>query len=73
MAQSNYKTVKEAKGLQVGDLVQDFSAKDLHDSTFTLSEAFKKRSGSGYLLSWTMVPGLQQASEYFASQPSIDI
>lgn len=42
MAQSNYKTVKEAKGLQVGDLVHDFSAKDLHDSTFTLSEALKK-------------------------------
>lgn len=42
MAQSNYKTVKEAKGLQVGDLVQDFSAKDMHDSTFALSESLKK-------------------------------
>lgn len=42
MAQTNYKTVKEAKGLQVGDTVKDFSAINLHDSTFTLSEALKK-------------------------------
>jgi len=42
MAQTNYKSVKEAKGLQVGDTVKDFSAIDLHDSTFTLSEALEK-------------------------------
>ena len=42
MAQTNYKTVKEAKGLQVGETIKDFSAVDLHDSTFTLSEALKK-------------------------------
>jgi peroxiredoxin len=42
MAQTKYKTVKEANGLQVGDTVKDFSALDLHDSTFTLSEALKK-------------------------------
>lgn len=42
MAQTTYKTVKEAKGLQVGDIVKDFSATDLHDSTFTLSEALMK-------------------------------
>jgi len=42
MAQTDYKTVKEAKGLQVGETVKDFSAVDLHDSTFTLSEALKK-------------------------------
>ncbi|PKP51506.1 MAG: alkyl hydroperoxide reductase [Bacteroidetes bacterium HGW-Bacteroidetes-1] len=42
MAQANYKTVKAAKGLQIGDSVKDFSAIDLHDSTFTLSEALKK-------------------------------
>lgn len=42
MAQTNFKTVKEAKGMQVGDTVKDFSAIDLHDSTFTLSEALKK-------------------------------
>lgn len=42
MAQTNFKTVKEAKGLQVGETVEDFSAVDLHDNTFTLSEALKK-------------------------------
>ena len=41
-AQNDYKTVKEAKGLQVGDFVKDFTAKDLHESTFVLSEALKK-------------------------------
>lgn len=41
-AQNDYKTVKEAKGLQVGDFVKDFTAKDLHESTFILSEALKK-------------------------------
>ncbi len=42
MAQTGYKSVKEAKGLQVGATVEDFSAVDLHDSTFTLIEALKK-------------------------------
>lgn len=42
MAQTNYKSVKEAKGLQIGDIVKDFSAVDLHDSTFNLFEALKK-------------------------------
>ncbi|MBN2820278.1 MAG: AhpC/TSA family protein [Bacteroidales bacterium] len=42
MAQSDYKKVNEAKGLQVGESVKNFSALDLHDSTFTLSEALKK-------------------------------
>ena len=42
MAQTNFKIVKEAKGMQVGDTVKDFSAIDLHDSIFTLSEALKK-------------------------------
>lgn len=42
MAQTNYKTVKEAKGLQIGDSVKNFTAKDLHDSTFVLSDAPKK-------------------------------
>lgn len=42
MAQINYKTVKQAKGLQIGDTVKDFTAKDLHDSTFILTQALKK-------------------------------
>lgn len=42
MAQTNHKTAKEAKGMQVGETVRDFSALDLHDRTFTLSEALKK-------------------------------
>lgn len=42
MAQTNYKTVKQAKGLQIGDTVKDFKAKDLHGRTFVLSEALKK-------------------------------
>lgn len=42
MAQSDYKKVNEAKGLKVGETVKDFSALDLHDSTFTLSKALKR-------------------------------
>ena len=42
MTQKMYKTVKEVKGLSVGAFVKDFSAKDLHDDTFVLSEALKK-------------------------------
>jgi peroxiredoxin len=42
MAQSNYKSVNQAKGLQVGDTVANFSAIDLHDSKFILSDALKK-------------------------------
>lgn len=41
MAQTNYKKVKEAKGLQVGDIVKKFTAKDLYESTFVLSNALK--------------------------------
>lgn len=41
-AQNDFKTVKEAKGLQVGNFLKDFKAKDLHNSTFTLSDALKK-------------------------------
>lgn len=41
-SQNDYKTVKEAIGLQVGDFVNDFTAKDLHERTFVLSEALKK-------------------------------
>ncbi|NHB70329.1 peroxiredoxin-like family protein [Perlabentimonas gracilis] len=42
MAQTNLKTLKEAKGLQVGDFVKNFTAKDLHNNTFVLSDALKK-------------------------------
>lgn len=41
MAQTKYKSVKEAKGLQVGETVKDFSAVDIHDSIFMLSDALK--------------------------------
>lgn len=37
-----YKKIKEAKGLQPGETVNDFSAVDLNDNVFTLSEALKK-------------------------------
>lgn len=37
-----YKKVKEAKGLKVGDKVPDFSAVDLNDNVFTLSELLEK-------------------------------
>lgn len=42
MAQNKYKSVKEAKGLQIGETVADFSAIDLNNNTFTLNEALKK-------------------------------
>lgn len=42
MAQNNYKKVNEAKGLQIGDTVTDFSALDQQGRTITLSEALKK-------------------------------
>jgi peroxiredoxin len=41
MAQQEYRTVKEAKGLQVGDLVKNFTAKDLNDNDFSLDNALK--------------------------------
>jgi peroxiredoxin len=41
MAQEEHKTLKEAHGLQVGALVNNFHAIDLQDSTFVLSEALK--------------------------------
>lgn len=42
MENVQYKKVKEAKGLQVGETVKDFSAVDLNDNVFTLREALKK-------------------------------
>lgn len=42
MAQIEYKSVKEAKGLQVGDVVKNFEAVDLHDNIFELNEALRK-------------------------------
>ncbi|OIP84910.1 MAG: hypothetical protein AUK44_00865 [Porphyromonadaceae bacterium CG2_30_38_12] len=42
MSQTIYKTAQEAKGLQVGDIVRDFSALDLHDTKFQLSTVLKK-------------------------------
>lgn len=44
MTQTNYKSVKEAKGLQVGNTVKDFSAINLHGSKFNLSETLKEGS-----------------------------
>lgn len=41
-AQTIYKSAKEAKGLQIGDTVNNFSAVDLNDNTFVLSESLKK-------------------------------
>jgi peroxiredoxin len=41
MAQKEYRSAKEAKGLLVGAKVNDFTALDLHDNLFTLSEALK--------------------------------
>ena len=41
MAQKEYRSAKEAKGLSVGTKVNDFTAMDLHDNHFTLSEALK--------------------------------
>lgn len=42
LAQTIYKPVEEAKGLQIGDKVENFSALDQHDELFTLNEALKK-------------------------------
>ena len=42
MSQVTYRSAKEAKGLQVGDKVQDFTALDLHDNLFRLSDALQK-------------------------------
>jgi len=41
MAQKEYRSAKEAKGLLVGTKVNDFTALDLHDNLFTLSDALK--------------------------------
>jgi len=40
-AQTDFKTVTEAKGLQAGDSVGDFSALDLHNNIFSLYNALK--------------------------------
>ncbi|GET24400.1 peroxiredoxin-like family protein [Prolixibacter sp. NT017] len=42
MEKIQFKKIKEAKGLQPGETVKDFSAVDLNDNVFTLSEALKK-------------------------------
>jgi len=42
MSQNEYKTVKEAKGLAVGDRVANFSAINQKGETFILSEALKQ-------------------------------
>lgn len=42
MSQATYRSAKEAMGLQVGDQVQDFTALDLYDNIFRLSDALKK-------------------------------
>jgi peroxiredoxin len=42
MSQNEYKTVKEAKGLAVGDRVADFSAINQKGETLILSEALKQ-------------------------------
>jgi len=40
--QPNFKSVNETNGLQVGDSVENFTALDLHDQLFTLSDTLKK-------------------------------
>lgn len=40
----NFKSVKQAKGLKVGESVTDFSAKDIFDKTHILSDLTKKCS-----------------------------
>lgn len=37
MAQTNYKNVEEAKGLEVGDIVENFIALDQHDQDHQFS------------------------------------
>jgi len=39
---NNYKSVNEAKGLSIGTIVKDFSAKDIFDNTYTLSDLLQK-------------------------------
>ena len=38
---TNFKSVYEAKGLKVGSLVPNFSAKDIFDQTYTLSDSLQ--------------------------------
>jgi len=42
MAQTEYKRVNEAQGLQVGTTITDFSATDVNGNTFNLQEALQK-------------------------------
>nr|MBS0037079.1 AhpC/TSA family protein [Saprospiraceae bacterium] len=42
MSEKQYKTAREANGLQVGDTAPDFKASDLYDNAFHLEEALKK-------------------------------
>jgi len=38
---TNFKTINEAKGLKVGSLVLNFSAKDIFNKTYTLSDSLQ--------------------------------
>lgn len=42
MAQTEYKTAKEARGIEVGQIAPDFEAKDTYGSMFRLYDALKK-------------------------------
>ncbi|MEA1787184.1 peroxiredoxin-like family protein [Arenibacter sp. GZD96] len=44
MSETNFRTAKEAKGLQVGEKVKNFQATDLHGASFDLSDTLKKGS-----------------------------
>lgn len=41
MTQKTNRTVKEAKGIAIGDSVSNFNAKDIHDSMYSLIESLK--------------------------------
>jgi peroxiredoxin len=41
---TNFKSINEAKGLKIGSLVLNFSAKDIFDQSYTLSDALQNGS-----------------------------
>lgn len=41
MTQNTIRTVREAQGIAIGDSVPNFTAKDIHDSTYSLNESLK--------------------------------
>lgn len=41
MTQNTNRPVKDAKGLSIGDIVNNFTAKDIHDSIYSLNDALK--------------------------------